>query len=279
MAACVIADLQSATFCYSPAMLSLFRQYRRRKLLRTAFPPHWEEILRRNVPQAQYLTPDQASRFRDNLRIFVAEKNWEGCGGFEMTDEARVTIAALVCLMVIELQPPTLFERILSVLVYPTAYRAPNVSVLPGGILNESGQPRLGEAWWQGPVILSWEDVLAGGRMEANGRNLVFHEFAHQLDMLNGRHVDGLPPMQTEQQLQRWSHVMGTEYHALVARCRQGRPGIIDCYGTTSPGEFFAVTTESFFCDAVSLQRFHQPLYEVLREYYGVDPAAWDTTN
>ncbi|GAB5444906.1 MAG: zinc-dependent peptidase [Fuerstiella sp.] len=256
-------------------MFGWFRRRRRKKILATPFPETWNEIIRTNVLHDRHLTEQQRQRLRQYVQIFVAEKNWEGCRGLQMTDEIKVTIAGLAGLMVLEVGTDINFDHVLSILVYPDSYVAKDVEITRAGIVLERGQARLGEAWWRGPVILSWRDVLAGGRREAAGQNLVFHEFAHQLDMLNGRDVDGIPPLQTRQQLQRWLEVMAPEYQRHARDCRQGRRGVIDCYGATSDAEFFAVVTEAFFENPRQLALHHSQIYELLRDYFGLDPAAW----
>ncbi len=252
-----------------------FKNRRRTRILATPFPEGWDELIRRNVAHDQYLTHEQQQRLRKLVRIFVAEKNWEGCGGLIMTDEIKVTIAAQACLMVVGMEEDLYFDHVLSILVYPTGYVAPGAHYSGNGLVLEGGQPRLGEAWWRGPVILSWTDAKAGGRKETPGHNLVLHEFAHQLDMMNGRITDGTPPLKTKEQHDRWVSVLGPEFERLVENCHRGHHGFIDCYGATNPTEFFAVITESFFERPGDLRLHHAEAYSVLRDFYGLDPAAW----
>jgi Mlc titration factor MtfA (ptsG expression regulator) len=248
------------------------RERRRRRLVAQPFPPQWLEYLRRNVRHYQFLAPQEQAKLRDDLRIFLAEKNWEGCGGLTMTDEIKVTIAAQACLLVLGLRH-NYFERVLSVLVYPRGYRGPGDEPGRDGLIPERGSGRLGEAHYRGPVILSWADVLEEGRHPERGANVVYHEFAHQLDMLNGL-IDGTPPLETPEQYRRWREVMSAAYRQLVEASAQGRATLLDQYGTTNEGEFFAVATECFFDRPVDLARRHPRLYEVLRDYYHQDPAA-----
>lgn len=239
------------------------------------FPAAWDRTINANVVHDRHLTFEQRQRLRNLIQVFVAEKNWEGCGGLEMTDEIRVTIAALACLLVVGQTEDWYFEHVLSILVYPTGYAAAGTQITRAGVIMEDGQPRLGEAWWQGPVILSWSDALAGAQMETPGHNLVLHEFAHQLDMMNGRMADGTPLLKTKEQFDRWIAVMEPEFRRLVEDCRRGHHGFIDCYGATNPAEFFAVITETFFERPTALLRRHQEVYEVLQDFYKLDPASW----
>lgn len=251
-----------------------WKRRRRRQVLSEAFPDAWNEIIAVNVLHDRELPVTLQTRMRQLVQIFVAEKNWEGCGGLVLTDEIKVTVAALACLMVVGMED-VYFDHVLSILVYPDAYIAKGVELTRSGIVLEHGQARQGEAWWRGPVILSWSDTLAGGRRQTPGHNLVLHEFAHQLDMMNGRLIDGVPPLETTAQVQRWIDVLGPEYDRLVKNCRHGQRGCIDCYGATNPAEFFAVVTEAFFESPQQLRRHHGEVYEVLRDYYRLDPISW----
>ena len=254
--------------------LKWLKRRRRQRILAQPFPDEWNAILTTNVLHEQQLSDCLRRQLRELIQVFVAEKNWEGCNGFEITDEVKVTIAGQACLMVLGLQD-VFFDHVLSILVYPSTYVAQSVEKTPAGVVVEGGHARLGEAWWRGPVILSWSDVLSGGRRESPGRNLVFHEFAHQLDMMNGRTVDGTPPLQTKEQFQRWIEVLKPEYERLVRDCRRGHHGFIDCYGATNVAEFFAVVTEVFFERAQSLNIHHPQVYEVLADYFRLDPVSW----
>lgn len=251
------------------------RRRRRRRILAQPFPESWHEIITTNVRHSAHLTEDQLHRLRQKIQIFVAEKNWEGCRGLEITDEVKVTIAALACLLVLELKQDVYFDHVLSVLVYPNSYVASGIEIGRAGVVVEGGQARLGEAWWRGPVILSWHEVLAAGRRNSPGQNLVFHEFAHQLDMMNGRLTDGVPPLEADDEVQRWLDVLGPEYDRLVEKCRRGHHGFIDCYGATNAAEFFAVLTEVFFENPHQLTVHHPDAYAVLRDYYRQDPVTW----
>lgn len=253
-------------------LMSWLRRRRRRRLSAGPFPDAWEEILLENFPRVERLNASEGIRFRADVRVLVAEKNWEGVFGQRMDDEVRVTIAAQAAWMVLG-RDVSEFDNVLSVLVYPDAYSAPEQFTISNGVVIEGRSQRLGEAWHRGPVVLSWPDVLHGGRNPGSGHNLVFHEFAHQLDMLNGRHVDGTPPLDSAELAARWQSVVSREYRRLQHDCRHGGGNLLDCYGATNPGEFFAVATETFFQQPVRMRRRSPELYEVLRDCYRQDPA------
>jgi Mlc titration factor MtfA (ptsG expression regulator) len=251
-------------------IFSWLKRRRRRKLLAEPFPAEWLTYLHRNVAHYRFLSEVEQARLRDDLRVFIAEKRWEGCGGLRITDEIKVTIAAQACLLVLGLAPD-IFKRVPAILVYPHGYLGPRrEDGLTGLVFDE---PRSGEAWYRGPVVLSWQDVLEEGREPGWGTNLVLHEFAHQLDMLNGA-VDGTPLLESPQQYREWREVMTAEYERLLKAAERGRATLLDEYGTKDEGEFFAVATECFFDQPLELRRRHPRLYDLLRDYYHQDPAA-----
>jgi Mlc titration factor MtfA (ptsG expression regulator) len=252
-------------------LFSWLKSHRRRRLLARPFPADWLEYLNKNVAVYALLTEAERARLRDDLRIFVAEKNWEGCGGLTITDEVKVTIAAQACLLLLGMEHDY-FGPVRTILVYPAAYRLPEGEVGPGGLVHE-GLGRAGEAAYRGPVVLSWEAVRAGVQDPGGGHNVVLHEFAHQLDFLDGW-SDGTPPLQGEAQYRNWHQVMTAEYERLIRESTRGQATLLDDYGTTNPAEFFAVATECFFEKPVALERRHPQLYDVLREYYRQDTAA-----
>jgi Mlc titration factor MtfA (ptsG expression regulator) len=249
-------------------IFSWLRQRRRRRILAEPFPATWLPYLEKNVAHYRYLSEAEQARLRGDLRVVIAEKNWEGCGGLAMTDEIRVTIAAHACLLVLGMEHND-YDRVKSILVYPHGYLAEGAR----GAIVDAGSGRLGEAHYRGPVILSWSEVLADGRHPCAGKNLVFHEFAHQLDMLDGA-IDGTPPLKDRDAYRRWQEVMTAEYRQLIEASEHGRATLLDQYGTTNEAEFFAVATECFFDRPVPMAQRHPRLYELLRDYYRQDPAA-----
>jgi Mlc titration factor MtfA (ptsG expression regulator) len=250
---------------------SWLKQRRRRKILETPFPSEWRDFVHRNVAHYRYLSSREQAKMRDDLRIFLAEKNWEGCGGLQLTDEIKVTISAQACLLVLGMEH-NYFDRVATILVYPHGYVSHREEPGPDGQVHTGPQARRGEAWYRGPVILSWADVRAEAREPGQGHNLVAHEFAHQLDMLDGV-INGTPRLGGEDELLRWKEVMTAEYQRLIDESELGRATLLDQYGTTNEAEFYAVATECFFDLPVELQQHHPRLYDLLRDYYNQDPA------
>jgi MtfA peptidase len=234
-------------------------------------PDHWRGFLSANFTHYDWLSPAEKSRLDGLTQILVAEKNWEGCNGLAMTEEIKVTIAAEAGLLALGLKEE-FFESIISVLVYPSSYVARETVYRPGGVVLEGKSHRLGEASSIGAIALSWPDVLEGGRVADDGFNVVFHEFAHALD-LQGHGFDGAPLLENRAQYQTWAEVMTAEYHRLISRTRRGANTLLDPYGTVSEAEFFAVSTECFLEQPLPMEHEHPKLYELFRNFFHQDPA------
>jgi len=249
-------------------MFGVFRRWRRRRTLRREFPGAWTEILRANVPLYSRLPEPQKSKVRQHVQVLLAEKRFEGCGGLEITDEIRVTIAGHAALLLLG-RAEDYFPRLGSILVYPSAYKGRVEHHVGPGIVEEGSQGRLGESWTDGSVVLAWDAALHGATVLGDGQNVVLHEFAHQLDQ-EDRSADGTPYLGGRGRYVAWARVLGADFEQL----REGRPGVLDSYGATNPAEFFAVATETFFEKPRQLKARNPELYEQLREYYGLDLAA-----
>lgn len=252
-------------------MLAWLKRRRRRRLLREPFPESWRTHLGTVRLCASLDTAEQA-RLRDDLRVIVAEKHWEACGGMEITDEVKVVIAAQAALLILHLEHDY-YRNVGSILVYPDTFQVPRKERLPGGVVLEGPSPTLGLASLQGPVVLAWDAVRQGNQNPEDGRNVVLHEFAHKLDMLD-RFADGAPPLRSRHQYRAWQRVMTEEYAKLVRDAETGRRTLLDAYGATSPAEFFAVATELFFEKSPRMKQRHPGLHALLVEYYGQDPAS-----
>ena len=248
-------------------------EHRRRSILAEPFPAAWMAALQRDMPVYACLSPEEQARLRDLLRIFVAEKNWEGCGGLTLTEEIQAAIAGQACLLILN-QDREIYPNVESILVYPAAFIARQPTILPGGVVNEAPSGLLGEAWSVGPVILSWADAREGGIDPTDGRNVVYHEFAHKLDLRDGS-ANGVPRLADDAQYESWAEVMSGEYAELVKKTEQGERSLLDAYGAVNAAEFFAVATECFFEQSVRMRETHPPLYAALSGFYRQDPAAW----
>ncbi len=252
-------------------MFAFWKNHRRAELRRAPFPEGFRAIVTRNVPYVARLSEADREELEGLVKVFLAEKSFEGCGGLEISDEIRVTIAAQACLLLLH-RETDMYPNLDAILVYPSAYRAKTKRV-EGGVVIESEGARLGESWTRGTVVLAWDSVKSGASNLFDGHNVVLHEFAHQLDGEDGA-MDGAPDLGARSRYTAWAHVLGEEYAELTARLHEGRASDIDAYGATNPQEFFAVVTEMFFEKPRLLQKRHPALYAELAAFYAQDPAA-----
>jgi len=254
-------------------LFSWLKNRRRRNILAEPFSDGWLAILHERVGHYELLVETDQKKVRDAVQIMLAEKEWEGCRGLELTDEMRVTVAALAAILIVGFDG-FYFDNVATVLVYPNEFVVKEERALTGGATVEEESDRLGEAHYRGPVILSWAEIRANAIAPGYAQNLVFHEFAHQLDMLNGA-FDGTPNLPTDELAQRWAQIMGKEFRRLQEAEQSGRETLLDPYGASDPAEFFAVATECFFDAPRAMQHEHPGLYKLYRDYYRQDPAAW----
>lgn len=259
-------------------MLGLLKRRRRRRLREAPFSPEWRSILERRVPYYTRLSARDRRELEGHIQVFLAEKRFEGCAGLVVTDEMRVVIAAQACILLLH-RNTGYYPGLRTILVYPHRYIASGKAQGPGGIITETSGVRLGESWHgslstrgPGPVVLSWDDVRAGAADPRDGHNVVFHEFAHQLDGQAGC-MDWAPPLPDAARYRAWARVLGGAYAELVDSVRAGEEELLDGYGATHPAEFFAVATELFFERPRAMRRRYPRLYEQLAGFYGQDPA------
>lgn len=200
------------------------------------------------------------------IHVFLAEKNFESCGGLpELTREMRLAIAGPACLLIAR-RPQDYYARLRSILVYPGAFEVRD----DHGV----GAVHLGESWQTGSVVLSWQSILQGDRNPEDGLNVVLHEFAHQLDQEDGA-GDGVPEFEDPRDYGRWSRAFAPAFEHFRSQVAAGRRTVMDPYGAENPAEFFAVATETFFERATAMKARENGIYVELARFYGMDPAAW----
>lgn len=226
------------------------------------------------MPAFARLPSDVQLRLKKAAQVLIAEKPFIGCAGLEVTEEMRVLVAVQAALLLLRRRAGT-FDGLRQILVYPGAFVVDRSSTDAAGLVRDERRALAGESWQQGQVILSWDDVLAGAANPHDGRNVVIHEFAHQLDQANGA-ANGAPP--GTQRRARWAATLGAEFGALQERLAQGGEGLIEPYAATNPAEFFAVVSEIFFERPAELATEHAALYSEFSLFYGVDPRSWLNT-
>jgi Mlc titration factor MtfA (ptsG expression regulator) len=266
------------------ALLALWwtRRWRRRRALAQPLAPAQLAVLERNVTQYGGMAPEQQARLQRLVQQFLFEKNFVGCAGLEVTDEMRVTIAGQACLLLLgrirDRAMGPVYPQLHTILLYPGAFLVPKNEVDEAGVVTPTRQDLLGESWGDGRVVLSWQHVRraphAATLADGIPQNVVLHEFAHQLDSESGSH-NGAPYLGSADSYRSWSEVLARDFAALRADAVFGQHGVLDHYGATSPAEFFAVATESFFEQPHRLAARHPALFAEFEKYYRVDPRAW----
>ncbi|MEM6883420.1 MAG: M90 family metallopeptidase [Verrucomicrobiota bacterium] len=255
------------------AVWSLIRYQRRQDFIEQPFPLQWDTLLREKFPIYGALPDPIRFKLKRMIRIFIAKTHFEACGGLDLvTDEMRVLIAAQACLLVVN-HDQKLYPKLKTILIYPSTYKT-NHSDSLFHFMEEESEARLGESWSTGTVVLAWDSVEHGAYDTKDGHNLVMHEFAHQLDQLDGT-ADGAPDLGEHSRYISWARVLGQEYEDLEERLFQGKDSVFDAYGATDPAEFFAVVTETFFEKPKQMKKRHPELYDQFRNFYKLDPLEW----
>lgn len=254
------------------------KKWRRKRLMKRPFPEQWDAFLYRNVPYVNLLPESLQAKLKGLIRIFVHEKTFEGCAGLEINDEMRVTIAAQASILMLGIDDlSSFYDDLRSVLVYPRPYVVEIKNRHNSFFVQEGFQQRRGEAWSRGHVVLAWNEVQKGASDIHDGQNLVFHEFAHQLDYEYGA-TDQIESSNEESHYLSWARVVGAEYQKFLRAIKRDQQTLIDAYGATNPAEFFAVITECFFEKPRELKNRHPELYRQLRDFYQQDPATYITS-
>jgi Mlc titration factor MtfA (ptsG expression regulator) len=249
--------------------MALTRRGRLRKALAQPFPEAWRDLLEKDFAHWRALAGHERQQVERLIRLLLVDKLWEASSGFELTDEMRVLTSAMASLLILGLDYDY-YHRVTSIIVSPTTVVFEGDRHLGGGVFTDEPQRIIGQARFEGPVLIAWDAAREQARDPDQGRNVVYHEFAHKLDMLGGS-VDGTPPLESHAEYERWVRVCNAEFDAL----RQGTGGnLLDPYGAENTGEFFAVVTEVFFDRPLDLEREKPGLYAVFREFYRQDPAA-----
>jgi Mlc titration factor MtfA (ptsG expression regulator) len=263
----VVSVIAIGILCYP-----LLVKWQRDRLMAKQFPKSWLSIIESNLSIYKSLTSEQQKELLGYIQVFLKEKQFIGCLGLQITEEIKVTIAAIACLLLFG-DRKTYFPNLRSVLVYPHAYIV-NELIMNSYVVEERRVARLGESWTRDQLVLSWEQIQQDVLNWKDGHNVILHEFAHQLDQEDGQ-AEGVPILPRVLDYEVWKQVMSAEYLQLCDRVENGQKTVLDTYGATSPAEFFAVATETFFEKPKQLNQKHEVLYEILQRYYRLDPRQW----
>lgn len=234
----------------------------------------WQEIVAR--PFLAQLDCEEMQRLRTLTEAFLTEKVFSGAGGLRLTDAMCASIAAQGCLPILNLGLDY-YRGWVGVIVYPDEFIIPRVIEDEFGIVHEYDEIASGEAWEGGPLVVSWRDA----QMAGDGYNVVIHEFAHKLDMLDGI-IDGIPRLPSGMARRAWHKTLTAAYEdfcALVEAAEaHGEETLLDPYAAEHPGEFFAVMSETFFETPGILYEEYPQLYEAFADFYRQDPRSRQLT-
>jgi Mlc titration factor MtfA (ptsG expression regulator) len=249
-------------------MLEAIRRWHRSRIVARASlaPELWLQTLNR-LQFLRGLTDAERERLRQTVILFLHQKVIHGAGGLELDAGMQLMIAVQACILVLNLDIDY-YGGWVEIIVYPDEFIPKHEYADEAGVVHTEREPHAGEAWLQGPVILSWADVAPS----VDGVNVVIHEFAHKLDMLNGD-ANGYPPLHAGMSRETWSQAFSAAYADFCQRVERDEDVAIDPYAAESPGEFFAVLSEAFFEIPDAVIGLYPLVYEQLRLFYRQDPA------
>lgn len=246
-------------------MFQWLRQWRQNRIVQQSpvRDDEWQKAFQM-LPVLHRLNLEETARLKRLAILFLHYKSIEAVSYLQITLMMRLVIALQACLPVLNLGLDW-YDGWISVIVYPGAFSKLDREVDEFGIEHTGRSNLSGESWQRGPVILSWDDSLHNSG--SSGRNVVIHEFAHKLDMRNGR-ANGFPPLHKGMSVQHWSEVFNKAYADFEMHIQQDEPLPIDQYAATSPGEFFAVFSELFFEKPSIINAYYPDVYEQLVQFY-----------
>jgi Mlc titration factor MtfA (ptsG expression regulator) len=239
---------------------------RRHRAERLEIPDSLWHQVEAGLPFLGHLNPDERKRLRELARQFIAEKQWSGAQGLRLTPDIQVAIALQACLPILHLGLDW-YAGWVGIVVYPGDFVIPRRMIDEDGVVHEYDDEVMGEAWYGGPVLISWYEHPE----DADGINVVIHEFAHKLDMKSGD-ADGVPPMHSDMSRQAWIAVMSRCFNDFQQRVDGGEDTPLDPYGAEWPAEFFAVASEAFFENPDLLASEYPEVYAQFRLFYRQDP-------
>lgn len=243
----------------------------RKKLLVSELSAHQRAIVEKSVPLIRKLPAELRGKLEGKINVFLNQIEFVGCNGLEVTEEMQLSIAAQACVLVVNTD--AWYANLHTILIYPGAFKSRRAEH-HGDVVTERETVRVGESWARGPVVISWADAKQGAIHNKDGHNVVFHEFAHQIDDLSGR-TDGIPVLNKDQSFAAWERVFVSAFKKHVRNVKSGHRTVFEAYGAAGPEEFFAVAVEVFFERPVALKREEAAVYQQLASLFRLDPSTW----
>lgn len=253
--------------------IPLAKKGRRDRIKKSDFPSEWKKLLENNVKFYNRLSPMDQQKLREKILIFVDEKKFTGLQGFEITDQVKLFVAAQACLLTLK-KTSGYYDGVKDICITAKPVRRNIENYNGSGIHTEAAAEVLGVSTGFGTVVLAWSSVVSGLKIEDDGVNVVFHEFAHELDREDGD-AGGVPVLD-EGAYKKWADILSKEYNSLTERIKRSGKPVINPYGAENPAEFFAVSTETFFEKPEKLRKKHPELFDELKLFYGIDPRDWN---
>lgn len=252
-------------------MWSLRAWRRRRALTRHPLDPQLWKQVRHRLAILDDISVEEDQWLQEHSVLFLLDKHLTSLDGVQLDDLTRLLLAAQAQLPLLHLGDLKWYGNFHEIVLYPDDFLSPQRHRDPSGVEHSWDGEHSGEAWQQGPIILALPGVLASGGWE--GYNLVIHELAHKLDMLNGD-ANGLPPLHSDMRVSDWAAAMQHAYDDLNRQLDHNPHAetAIDPYAAENPAEFFAVTSEYFFSAPDLLHQAYPDVYRQLQAFYRQDP-------
>lgn len=251
--------------------MSWFGRWRRKRILeRHLMPGAAFDATLAALPILHGLDAQERARLREAASLFIHDKAFSAAGGADVDAATQRVIALQACLLTLNLTEDS-YRGWNEIILYPDEFLRDSEKMDEAGVVHHSRDILAGESWHGGPLVLSIADVAASG--QADGFNVVLHEFAHKLDMLNGD-ANGFPPLHRGMDAAAWARDFSAAYEDLCARVDAGEDTPIDPYATADPAEFFAVLTEAFFETPGLLHAEYPAVYKQMQQFYRQHPLA-----
>jgi len=249
--------------------MNWFARWRRARILeRHAIPPDAFQTAVERLPILSGLTADELARLREAASLLLYDKSFSAAGGAEVDDAMQLHIALQACLLTLNLTEDS-YRGWNEIILYPDEFLRHREEMDEAGVVHHSRDILAGESWHGGPLVLSLADVASSGQTDSV--NVVLHEFAHKLDMLNGD-ANGFPPLHRGMNAAAWADDFGSAYEDFCKRVDAGEDTPIDPYASYDPAEFFAVLTEVFFEMPGLLHAEYPAVYRQLQQFYRQHP-------